>query len=70
LIARLPKPKLQWRKQKALPPPVNILNCPECGKPNAADANFCQYCGRSLAVHLVIDAVEGSAPPPPQDSPT
>jgi uncharacterized protein (DUF697 family) len=69
-IARLPKPKLQWRKQKALPPPVKIMNCPECGKPNAADANFCQYCGRSLAGPLVIDAVEGSAPPPPPDTST
>jgi hypothetical protein len=25
------------------------VNCPECGTPNADDANFCQRCGSSLA---------------------
>lgn len=24
--------------------------CPDCGKPSAADARFCQYCGRGLGI--------------------
>lgn len=23
-------------------------NCPDCGKPNRVDADFCQYCGVKL----------------------
>jgi uncharacterized protein (DUF697 family) len=48
LMSRLPRPKLQWRKSKALPPPVQIAACSHCGKPSAADAKFCQYCGQNL----------------------
>ncbi|MCU0485902.1 MAG: zinc-ribbon domain-containing protein [Anaerolineales bacterium] len=48
LMSRLPKVHLLKRPSKALPPPVSIINCVHCGKPNAADANFCQYCGQNL----------------------
>jgi uncharacterized protein (DUF697 family) len=45
--ARLPRPRLGLRK-KALPPALITKNCPFCMKPNAPDANFCQYCGQSF----------------------
>ncbi len=48
LMSRIPRPKLGRPKQKALPPAVQITACPHCGKSNAADANFCQYCGQNL----------------------
>jgi len=44
--ARLPRPRLGLRK-KALPPALITKNCPFCMKPNAPDANFCQYCGQT-----------------------
>ncbi|MEW5869180.1 MAG: zinc-ribbon domain-containing protein [Chloroflexota bacterium] len=49
----LPKPRLPRlpaRKPKQLPPPQVIQVCPACGKANAEDASFCQYCGKSLKV--------------------
>lgn len=48
LMSRLPKVRLFKRPSKALPPPVKLANCAYCGKPNAADANFCQYCGQNF----------------------
>lgn len=45
--SRLPRPHLGWKKAPALPAPSN-KTCPQCGKPNAPDANLCQYCGQSF----------------------
>jgi hypothetical protein len=47
MLARLPRPRLGWRK-KTLPPSLITKSCPFCLKPNAPDANFCQYCGQSF----------------------
>ena len=50
----LPKVSLPRRAPRQLPvpqqtDPLPARNCPACGKANAPDASFCQYCGRSLA---------------------
>jgi uncharacterized protein (DUF697 family) len=47
MLSRLPRPRLGWRK-KPLPPALITKICPFCIKPNAPDANFCQYCGQSF----------------------
>ncbi|MGD0006066.1 MAG: hypothetical protein ABSE06_17770 [Anaerolineaceae bacterium] len=47
MLSRLPRPRLGWRK-KPLPPALITKICPFCMKPNAPDANFCQYCGQSF----------------------
>jgi hypothetical protein len=40
------KPRRAWgSKQPATP---EAKTCPQCGKSNAADANFCQYCAYSF----------------------
>jgi len=50
------KPRLGRRRPKALPPLLGeeqipqITNCPICGRTNAPDANFCQYCGEKMTV--------------------
>ena len=51
LLSRLPRPRVGWRK-KPLPPALNPKICPFCMKPNAPDANFCQYCGQSFQLTL------------------
>lgn len=48
LMSRLPRVRLLKRPPKALPPPVKLTTCAHCGKPNSADAQFCQYCGQNL----------------------
>ncbi len=48
LLARAPRPRLGRRKAAALPPPPQGKDCPNCGKKNAPDATFCQYCGHRL----------------------
>jgi hypothetical protein len=51
---RLPKisrPRLPRRKPRQLPAETPAMRaCPTCGKSNAADASFCQYCGASFPV--------------------
>jgi uncharacterized protein (DUF697 family) len=39
-----PRPRLGWRKKA--PPPGKV--CGHCGRSNAAEACFCQYCGQAL----------------------
>ena len=36
------------------------MNCPECGTPNADDANFCQRCGSSLAAATQVHQKEST----------
>ena len=51
LLRRTPGPhrlRLPRRKSRSLPAPEAKLTCQSCGKPNEADASFCQYCGKSL----------------------
>jgi uncharacterized protein (DUF697 family) len=47
---RLPKPRLSLpgRKPRSLPAASPALICANCGKPSAADARFCQYCGHAF----------------------
>jgi uncharacterized protein (DUF697 family) len=47
---RLTKPRisLPGRKKRALPAAPPALTCANCGKPSAADARFCQYCGHAF----------------------
>lgn len=45
--------RLARRKSKEQTPPASepapqVKNCPMCGRTNAPDANFCQYCGEKL----------------------
>lgn len=47
LAARLPRPRLGRRKVEQLQA-LNTKPCPFCGKANAPDAVFCQYCGQSF----------------------
>jgi uncharacterized protein (DUF697 family) len=49
LLQKRPRPRLFRRRQALLNPPAGMKNCPSCGKPNAEDAIFCQYCGKSLS---------------------
>lgn len=52
LLKNLPPRRLKSSRQKALPEPKKTgraLICPNCGKKNARDARFCQYCGVELA---------------------
>jgi uncharacterized protein (DUF697 family) len=50
MLAKAPRPRLPGRqKKKQLPPPEKGQTCPVCGKTSSADAQFCQYCGQSLA---------------------
>ncbi len=47
MVSRLPRP--QFGRQKAAQlPALNSKPCPFCGKTNAPDALFCQYCGQSF----------------------
>jgi hypothetical protein len=45
--ARLPRLRLGRKKQAQLPALID-KTCPFCGKQNAPDANWCQYCGQSF----------------------
>ncbi len=45
--ARLPRPRIGRKKAAQIPAP-NSKPCPFCGKTNAPDALFCQYCGQSF----------------------
>ena len=44
---RLPRPRLIRRKAAQLPA-LAMKTCTSCGKPNAPDANLCQYCGQAF----------------------
>jgi uncharacterized protein (DUF697 family) len=48
LLTRTPRPRLIRRKRAELPPPPASRPCPNCGRTNAADAVYCQYCGQQL----------------------
>lgn len=50
LASRLPRPRLRRKRREAeaLPEPQGVQVCPNCAKPSAADASFCQYCGQPL----------------------
>lgn len=46
LRRRLPKPRPAKSKARSLPKPSRVQNCSSCGRVSAADASFCQYCGK------------------------
>lgn len=46
---KLTRPRLRWRKPRALPNPEGVQVCPDCGQSSAANASFCQYCGKALS---------------------
>jgi uncharacterized protein (DUF697 family) len=48
LISKAPRLRLGRRKVAELPAPEALKPCPVCGKFNAPDASFCQYCGKPL----------------------
>jgi len=52
----LPRPRLVRTKRRQLQPPADMLACPQCGRSNAVDASYCQYCGEKLS------AIESSQP--------
>jgi uncharacterized protein (DUF697 family) len=52
MVSRLPRPKFGRRKPEKLLQALNTKPCPFCGKPNAPDAVFCQYCGQSFQATL------------------
>jgi uncharacterized protein (DUF697 family) len=52
-VAQTRRIRLGRRKMKELPPPAPepippARNCAQCGRSNAPEANFCQYCGEKL----------------------
>ena len=47
MASRLPRPRFGRRKADQLQA-INMKPCPFCGKTNAPDALFCQYCGQSF----------------------
>ncbi|HEX7976670.1 MAG TPA: zinc ribbon domain-containing protein [Anaerolineales bacterium] len=53
LVNKVPRPRLRLglnrRKPRALPDPELKQVCPNCGRTNASDAQFCQYCGQTLS---------------------
>jgi uncharacterized protein (DUF697 family) len=48
LLQKTPRPRLFKRRPARLKPPAGFSSCANCGKPNAVDAHFCQYCGQVL----------------------
>ncbi len=54
LLQKTPRPRLLRRRTARLKPPSGFKNCANCGKPNAEDAHFCQYCGQ------VLEAIESA----------
>ena len=50
LTARLPHPRLPKRKKARQLPAKTQQTCPACGKENAAEAIFCQFCGERLSL--------------------
>ncbi|HUV92370.1 MAG TPA: zinc ribbon domain-containing protein, partial [Anaerolineales bacterium] len=44
----LPRPRLVRTKRHKLQPPADMPACPHCGRSNAADASYCQYCGEQI----------------------
>jgi len=46
LVGKFPHPRLPKRKQHLLAAPKVRQACMSCGQESAADASFCQYCGR------------------------
>jgi uncharacterized protein (DUF697 family) len=48
LLQKTPRPRLFRRRAARLKPPAGFKSCANCGKPNAEDAHFCQYCGQAL----------------------
>jgi len=49
ITTRLPRPRLIRRKAAQLPALTTKI-CLFCGKPNAPDANLCQYCGQAFQI--------------------
>lgn len=52
LVNKVPRPRpmlaFKRRKPEALPDPELKRVCPHCGRANASDAQFCQYCGQAI----------------------
>ena len=50
LVDKFPRPRLGRRNPKQLPATAEAAGqvCPNCGKTSAADAQYCQYCGKPL----------------------
>jgi len=55
LRLRLPKPRSKTPKVRALPRPSKSQRCSGCGKVSAADASFCQYCGKSFDKATLVE---------------
>lgn len=51
-LAKAPKPRLGWPRRKKLAAPVSHKACPNCARVNAADAQYCQYCGLDISTSI------------------
>lgn len=61
MVSRLPRPRLGRRKAAQLPA-LSMKPCPFCGKQNAPDANFCQYCGQTFQPALPEEGANPEIP--------
>jgi uncharacterized protein (DUF697 family) len=48
-VTKLPKPKKRRENRPLLPKKKKKQACPTCGKVNAPDALYCQFCGKALS---------------------
>lgn len=49
LLRRVPRPQKRNQRRITLPFSKSKRTCPNCGRQNSPDADFCQYCGQRLS---------------------
>ncbi len=56
LMSKIPHPRIRRRKPPLLHAPKARQVCSNCGKESAADATFCQYCGKPFIQEISATA--------------
>ena len=68
LVASLAQAQQNMATMSAASAPPGSRFCPECGRANAADAKFCQGCGRTMPPRPSPPGSPSTPPPPPPGS--